>query len=70
MMADKRKLIAFGSAAHRELLGLDNDISPEERAKLEAALKTKPAILATKKVIPWLARRGVPTLGGWVKRGE
>jgi len=43
MAARKKKAtIAHGSIEHRAILGIDRQTDPEEKAKLEQALATKP----------------------------
>lgn len=66
----QRKLIQYGSAEHRALLGMDNEMPPEDKAKLEAALKAKPVVIATDKDIPWDSQKGERLPGGWVRRGR
>jgi hypothetical protein len=65
-----RRKIEQGSAEHRAILGIDNDMPPEEKAKLELALKTTPIVIAKDKDIPWVSKRGERLPGGWVRRGE
>ena len=77
-MADKKGIpgyVEFGSAEHRALLGIDRVRDPEERAKLEEQLKTRPEAVSKRQPV----KLSVPTtregegeeiIDGWRRRGE